>query len=334
MSQVYIVVDDKSSWEPFYPSDRVISFHEYMTMQETSQRVRVINLCRSERYLSEGYYCSLLAEARSHHVLPSIRVLNDLAHPLLSQIQLGGVMAKLEKSLKGKSVESEIDVKSYFGNTREEAFKGLSRLLFERFPCPILQFRLRHNVRWEITELKAIDYLQLNDEEQTAFAEALDEFSTKIWRSPKKQKASRYDMAILLNPEEKLPPSDPSAIKKFIHAGKNLGINVEIIHPTDFMRIPEYDALFIRETTSIDHHTYRFAKKAEQEGLVVMDDPTSILRCTNKIYLAKLFEHHKVPTPKTLLLQKSDPTSLVQAMESLGFPMVLKIPDGAFSRGW
>ncbi len=333
MSQVFIVVDDKASWAPYYPSDRVISFKEYLTMQETSQRVRVINLCRSDQYLSEGYYCSLLAEARSHHVLPSIRVLNDLAHPILSQIQLGSVLPKLEKALKGKPVDTEIVVNSYFGKSVEEAFRGLSRLLFERFPCPILQYTLKHNGRWEVAELKAIDYLQLDDDQQTAFAESLDEFSTKIWRSPKKQKASRYDMAILVNPDETLPPSNPAALKKFIQAGKNLGINVEIIHPGDFMRIPEYDALFIRETTSIDHHTYRFAKKAEQEGLVVMDDPTSILRCTNKIYLAKLFEHHKVPTPKTVLLQRTDPTTLTQAIETLGFPIVLKIPDGAFSRG-
>ena len=48
----------------------------------------------------------------------------------------------------------------------------------------------------------------------------------------------------------------------------------------------EYDALFIRETTAINDHTYRFAKRAESEGMVVIDDPQSILRCTNKIFLA------------------------------------------------
>ena len=77
-------------------------------------------------------------------------------------------------------------------------------------------------------------------------------------------------MAILLNPEEKLPPSDPPQ-SKFIHAGKNLGINVEIIHPTDFMRIPGVRWLFIRETTSIDHHTLSIREKKGRAGGLVTD---------------------------------------------------------------
>ncbi|MFC6981523.1 ATP-grasp domain-containing protein [Microbulbifer taiwanensis] len=99
------------------------------------------------------------------------------------------------------------------------------------------------------------------------------------------------------------------------------------------MRLPEFDALFIRETTAIDHHTYRFAKKAEAEGLVVLDDPTSILRCTNKIYLADLFATHRVPAPRTSILRRGDETGLQKALAELGLPMVIKIPDGSFSRG-
>jgi glutathione synthase/RimK-type ligase-like ATP-grasp enzyme len=48
---------------------------------------------------------------------------------------------------------------------------------------------------------------------------------------------------------------------------------VELIEKKDYARLAEYDGLLIRETTSVDNHTYRFAKKAESEGLVVMDDP-------------------------------------------------------------
>src|SRR5690606_14087263 len=134
-----------------------------------------------------------------------------------------------------------------------------------------------------------VDHKSLSDEEETAFSEALDHFSQEIWRPKKSRKSARYNMAILANPEEKMPPSNPAALKKFVQAGRNLGVHVEIISPDDFIRLTEFDALFIRETTSIQHHTYRFSKKAESLGLVVIDDPTSILRCTNKIYLADLF---------------------------------------------
>jgi len=99
------------------------------------------------------------------------------------------------------------------------------------------------------------------------------------------------------------------------------------------VRLPEFDGLFIRETTAIDHPTYRFAKKAEAEGLIVIDDPTSMLRCTNKVYLADLFRTHKVPSPKTWILHKGNAVHLDKLENEAGFPVVIKIPDGSFSRG-
>lgn len=61
-----------------------------------------------------------------------------------------------------------------------------------------------------------------------------------------------------------------------------------------------------------------------------MDDPQSILRCTNKVYLAELLRANRIPSPKTVIAGRSD---LEAAEEAIGYPMVLKIPDGSFSRG-
>lgn len=334
MSQIVIVVDDLSHWAPYYPSDQVITFEDYLKKDlKPNQRTRVINLCEDYGYLKQGYYCSLLAEARGHHVIPTIRFLNDVSSPSLYQINMGGLAPILEKLAKSQPEKTEISAKSYFGIVEEEWLKPIARILFERFPCPILSFNIRYTQRWEIVEIGAQSHVELTDEEQTSFANALDYFSRKIWREKKPKKTARYDIAILANPEEPFPPSTPSALNKFVAAGKALDVDVEIISPSDYMRIPEFDALFIRETTSIDHHTYRFAKKAESEGLVVIDDSNSILRCTNKVYLAKLFETHNIPTPKTHILHKGNSSQLLKAVEDLGLPLVLKIPDGSFSRG-
>ena len=154
-----------------------------------------------------------------------------------------------------------------------------------------------------------------------------------MWSKSRHLRTAKYDLAMLVNPHETMPPSDAQALKKFVQAGKQLGIQVDLISPKDIMRLPEYDALFIRETTNIDHHTYQFAKKAEQEGLVVMDDPQSIMRCTNKVYLADLFSLHKVPCPKTRIVHKGE-KNIEAALEAIiDYPMVVKIPDGAFSKG-
>jgi len=98
----------------------------------------------------------------------------------------------------------------------------------------------------------------------------------------------------------------------------------------DYGRLAEYDALFIRETTQLNHHTYRFAKKAEKRGMVVIDDPDSILRCTNKVYLAELLAANRIATPKTVIVRRE---GLAEVEQAIPYPIVLKIPDGSFSRG-
>jgi glutathione synthase/RimK-type ligase-like ATP-grasp enzyme len=335
MSKVLIVVDKLEDWEPYYPSDLVISFDQYLALKTgPHQRVRVINLCSDYSYLSPGYYCSLLAEAKGHHVIPPSKVLNDIWSPLLYQINVEELFSALDRIYKNQERPEQLEFKTYFGQTADPSLKPLARVVFERFPAPIFSITLKYlDGRWMIADLGIVDHKSLTDAEETAFGEALDTFSREVWLPKKARKQARHDLAILVNPEEAMPPSNPAAIKKFIQAGKNLNVNVEVISPDDYMRLPEFDALFIRETTTIDHHTYRFAKKAESMGLVVIDDPTSILRCTNKIYLADLFSANGVPAPRTLIISRERPEELERAAETLGFPIVIKIPDGSFSRG-
>src|SRR5690606_12006569 len=106
---------------------------------------------------------------------------------------------------------------------------------------------------------------------------------------------------------------------------------VEPITKKDLPRLAGFDALFIRETTSIDNHTYRFARRAMQEGMPVIDDPISMIRCTNKIYLHELMTANGIAVPPTVILAGQQ--DLQRAAEALGFPMVLKVPDSSFSRG-
>ena len=332
-----IVVDDPADWGPFYPSENVVAFADYLDSQEDGARtpLRIINLCRSDRYLSRGYYCSLLAEARGHRVLPSVATLNILRNRKLFILEFDDLEERVDKLVAELSPEQPDDfsIKSYFGKVREEVLTPLARDLFERFACPILQIEFRKRNRWEIASLTPLAPGELSDEEQTVFAEALDRYSRAVWRKPRERTRYRYDMAILVDPEEPQPPSDPMAIKHFMKAAKRLGIAVDLIKRSDYGRIQEYDALFIRATTAIDHFTYRFAQKAASEHMVVIDDPTSILRCTNKVYLADLLKKRKIPAPDTRILLRGSGARTMSAIEGLGFPLVLKIPDGSFSRG-
>ncbi|MGK7312677.1 MAG: ATP-grasp domain-containing protein, partial [Candidatus Longimicrobiales bacterium M2_2A_002] len=58
--------------------------------------------------------------------------------------------------------------------------------------------------------------------------------------------------------------------------------------------------------------------------------PDAILRCTNKVYLAELLSAHDIPMPPTVVVHRDNADSVV---DTLGLPLVLKVPDGSFSTG-
>ena len=334
MSSLYVVVESLKDWKPYYSSQDLIQFEDYLSLPANiRKKARVINLCQNYRYLSRGYYCSLLAEARGQKVIPSVQVLNDLSKKSLYLMQLE------EKSLQQikdgiTSDSGDLSFRIYFGQTEDASLRALGRQIFERFPAPILEVELNFQGHWQLRKVRCLGLSELEaDAQQQCFAEALERFSQTIWRTGKKRKRSRFDLAILYDPAETLPPSDSKALELFIRSAGKLGIAAELITRKDYSRLAEFDGLFIRETTAIDHHTYRFARKAETEGLVVMDDPESILRCTNKVFLADLLRVNKVPTPSTRIISDRKKTTLDELEQALAYPMVLKIPDGSFSRG-
>ncbi len=342
MSKLIIIVDKKEDWQAFYPAEQLMSAHEYLAQGSQQDRtpVQIINLCRNYRYLSYGYYTSLLGEARGHKVIPSIQTINDLGRK-----SVYGLGMKDLNTLLGKLIDKHADLRAQleadqrlqitlcFGQTHFTPLQDLARQIFDQFPCPILHLTFRKSTVWEIETVKAGNLTQLSESEEDLFAAAIDTFSRKIWRKPTARRQYRYDLAILVDHDEQLPPSDAKAIKQFIRAGRQLGIDVSLIGKKDYGRLAEYDGLFIRETTSISNHTYRFAKKAEREGLVVFDDPTSILRCCNKVFLSDLLATNGVAMPETHFLFKDHRKELKQLAASLSYPRVLKIPDGAFSKG-
>jgi len=312
----------------------VISFRDYLTnYPKTSEpKTRVINLCDAEQYLSFGYYCSLLAEARQHLVLPSVSTINDLRNLMGDQDLLSElVLPNFDYSLDNKEAEKVFPI--FFGWSENEKDKKLAKFIFSRFPTPILSVRLYQQEHGVSLAIQRIGFGQLSDHEKQLCLTQLQNFVQAEWRSGKKSKKHRWDLAILVDPDEANPPSDKDAISRFVKAGSKLGIAVEVITAKQAHLINEFDALFIRETTAIDHHTYRIARKAEREGLVVIDDPTSILRCCNKVFLHDAFTYNQVNAPRSKTLAGISDQELLDLENSFGYPMVLKMPEGSFSQG-
>ncbi|MEX1221102.1 MAG: RimK family protein [Idiomarina sp.] len=328
-----VILDDITDWQPYYPTQSTVTTDEYLLQQSSRTRSHILNLCGDLSYLSTGYYVSLLAEARGQRVIPSVSTINDLANFSHYQLLLTNTDKQLSKFLADKPQSESVRVLICFGMAQQSQLSGFARQIFERYPCPILWVEFSYQGRWFINKLQSGAMNELNDEQQTFFGESLDNFSKRVWRKARTRKEYRYDLAILHDPDEPIPTSDKKALAKFLKAAKDADIEAELITSADFNRLLEFDALFIRETTRINHYTYRFSKKAEANGMVVIDAPNSILQCANKVFLKELLDKHEIPTPRTELLLSQQKIDYAAIGERMGYPVVLKIPDGSFSIG-
>jgi len=328
----YIVVNNPKNWHISIEGVEVVSVRNYLTDTyfASLKNIRVFNLSREYRYQSKGYYVSLLAEARGHKVIPSVKNIQDMKAPAIVRILSDELDILIQKSLKKLSSES-FDLSVYFGKNISPQYDKLCQELYLLFQAPLFRVKFGFNgKKWIIQGIKTIPFNEVSESHMEYLNHfALEYFSRKRYY-PAKEDPYIYDLAILINPEEKSPPSDKGALNKFVLAAEKLGFSVEFITKNDYSRVSEFDALFIRETTSVNHHTYRIARRAQSEGLPVIDDPDSILKCTNKVYLAELLFNADVPAPKTIIVHNENVDSLVNEM---GYPIVLKLPDSSFSQG-
>ncbi|MDA3943493.1 MAG: RimK family protein [Bacteroidetes bacterium] len=335
MRSTILILDSLDQWKPYYDTESILTAGEYLQNQELNQKhFFVINLCNRLNYHSEGYYCSLLAQARGHKVLPDIEVINRLDSGAVMRLdnQMQKIAYKwMQQTALKDNENSVLDI--FFGTTDEPAMEKVARYIFEQNPCPMLRVQFAFREKNQIEVIRPLSLDELTDSQQDSFAQALDAFSKKVWRQPRVKKPARYDLAILHDPNEVMPPSNKTALNLFLSQAKKLQINAELITAQDAYRLMEYDALFIRQTTSLNHITYRMAQLAQQADMVVIDDPLSIIRCTNKVYLKELLDKEEIPTPKSALIFKSYPLSWEQITQLLGSPIVLKVPDGSFSHG-
>jgi glutathione synthase/RimK-type ligase-like ATP-grasp enzyme len=326
-----VIVDNLRYWPLDLKGVEIVTARSYLTdpHYSTLRYTKVFNLCKSYRYQSSGYYVSLLAEARGHKPIPKLTTIQDMKSQTMVRFVSDDLDQLIQKSL--APIQSDKFVLSiYFGKNMAKRYDRLSSQLFKMFHAPLLRAQFVFQKKWVLQSINPIAGSEIPDAHRPFLIEMANEFFTRRRLAMPRKHNARFDLAILHNPLERESPSDDKAIKRFIKAASSLQLEVELIGKDDYGRLAEFDALFIRETTSVNHHTYRFARKAAAHGLVVIDDPESILKCTNKVFLAELLERHRIPIPKTMIVHKDN---LETAGEQLGYPCILKKPDSSFSQG-
>ena len=328
-----IVVERPEHWPFQIPGVEVVAARSYLTEERFASMARatVLNFCRSYASSTTGYYVSLLALARGHRALPSVTTAQGLRVDSVVRVMSDELHQVIQTSLKPLR-SSHFELSVYFGGNLAKRYRRLSRELFNHFPVPFLRARFERDESgtWTLESLRPVAASEVPDDHAAFVIEAAERFFRRPAGAGARRKDARYDMAILWSEEDPQAPSDGAAIRRFIRAAERVGIHAETIGPEDFGRLEVYDALFIRETTQVGHHTHRFALRAAAAGLVVIDDPESIVRCTNKVYQTELFRRRGVPTPKTVVVHAGNRDSV---LDEVGLPCVLKDPAGAFSIG-
>jgi len=329
--------------------------------------VTVVNVCKSYDYLSNGYYVSLLADARGLKVMPSLDQIEDLLHPyaylralreagiktidftvvrgrrrgmpkvLVPGKRPGRATTELAARL-GEDPDSDelryatpgvpyADVLCAFGRTLDPRFRKVCSQVYRALGFPLLRIRMhREDDAWKVGQVGPTPIGGLTPEEKALFIEtyaSLDAVSNPIPRGP-----ARDSIACLWDANDPFKASDEEAIRAFARAAKRRGVLFEVIGPRALHSLPEHDALFIRTVTAVDHVSFRFSQTAESLGMPVIDDPQSIVRCSNKIYLHELCERHGIPMLPAMIVSRKTPA---EELHALGFPVVLKAPDGSFS---
>jgi glutathione synthase/RimK-type ligase-like ATP-grasp enzyme len=330
-----ILVDQPKDLPNAETPHKVITTSDYLARPRLFDmgRPKLVNLARSYAYQSKGYYASLLAEARGHRVVPTVETMLELREAKLYEHALPELEDELNRCARRADLQPEGELKLLicFGIARDERFESFGRLLFDWFRCPALEVIVEPGAWLSIERIRPRNINRLANGEGEFLRESLHQHTRRDWRNPKARAVAKYDLAVLYDPNEKMPPSSPSSIKHFVRIAEKMSVDVEPITKRQLAELAEYDGLLIRETTSIDNHTYRFARRAWQEGMPVIDDPISMIRCTNKVFLMELLGSNQVPTPPTVMLQEG--FDLNKAIDELGLPLVVKIPDGSFSRG-
>jgi len=328
--QYIIVVHNPARWSFNVPQATVVSAGDYLTQPEWAalRNARVYNLCHSYRYLSMGYYVSLLAEARGHRPLPTINTIQNARSAAIVRVLSDELDALIQKDLASlRSKRFELSV--YFGQNTAKRYKRLSLELFNLMPAPLLRAQFVRKSRWEFQSISTISSSEVPASHRSFVETAATEFfNGRVSR--RKRKRLPFDIAILADPSDPTPPSDEVALRRFARAAERHGMKAWFITEDDYGRVAEFDALFIRNTTQVNHYTYRFSSRAAAEGLVVIDDPESIVRCTNKVYLAELLNRHGLNVPNTVIVHDGN---VDEVAREASYPCILKRPDSSFSQG-
>jgi glutathione synthase/RimK-type ligase-like ATP-grasp enzyme len=321
-----IVTDSEQEWLEV-PGATVLTARGYLAERESDlyADVRVLNFCRTGRYQGRGYYVSLIAQARGQRPLPEVKTVEYLK----SEAYVRELAAELEPLVLDHEESDRFELDVYLGRDPAQRHQALAEQLFASVRAPLLRALFaRAEGRWRLDSVQSLSVADIPAQHRECLLDAARAFVAES-SVPKAQRTRTGPprLAILWDPNEPLKASNDEALQRFLRAAPLVGLEAELICHDALERLPEFDGLFSRASPEVTGLTYEFVRRAEALGMPVVDDPESILKCVNKVYMHELMSRHRIAQPRTLIVHRGNVDEVVP---TLGLPCVLKLPDSGF----
>ena len=218
-----IVVDHPEEWPLTFAAAEVISADAYLRDERVAgmRNVRVYNLCDSYEYQTAGYYVSLLATARGHRTMPGVATIQDVKSRSLLRAddELEEVVERSLHKIKSKRFELSV----YFGCNVAERHADLSRALFNLFPVPLMRATFAKSSTtgsWRLRSITPIPVGEIPKSHGDFLRNVIENHFARRGPAGRAGRSPQYehDLAILTNHDERSPPSNREALKRFQNA--------------------------------------------------------------------------------------------------------------------
>jgi len=365
--RVLVVVSEHDDAKGF-PDAMVATAPSWIESVDAPGGAIIVNLCRTLGYGSDGYYVSLLADARGQLVIPRLETSTALADPYarfralqeagIATLDAGEMSARRRSTGIDTSEDAEsaglgawplvreeglcraalpdevVELVACMGRTTDARFATIASAVFAVWPAPLLRIRVVFEEdEWKVAGVAHASPSSLDADERallvravTTEAPALSLQATKL----EPRDGVRASIAVLLDDSDPFSASSAETIDVLERVAARMNVHIARIEASELRRLPEYDALFIRSLTGVRQPSFQFALRAEALDMPVIDDPQSIIRCSNKVFLEELLRREGVPLPRARIVTAHTPWA---QLEELDLPFVIKTPDGSFSAG-
>ena len=172
-----IIVEKPETWNFQIEDVEVVSADDYISAEpyQAMKNVKVLNLCKSYQYQSEGYYVSLLAEARGHKVLPEVFTIQDFRFPSILRDDSLDFDTLIQNTFKSEPYE-RVEFNVYFGITQSEDLNKLAQQLFQMVQAPSLRAVFSRKNKWVLQSIRPINLNEVPDADKPLLISSLEKY--------------------------------------------------------------------------------------------------------------------------------------------------------------